>query len=114
MLNTRIKPRLKFALRVLLAVVGISTTIFATEHERKNLRKKEAWENNLITKTLWCIGNQTNKMAKQPKPTTSSKPGSLGSIYTGPKSQDPGVLKAQADKAKAAAIAIAYKKKAGK
>ena len=52
-------------------------------------------------------------MAKQPKP-SSSKPGSLGSIYTGPKSQDPGVLKAQADKAKADAIAIAYKKKAGK
>jgi len=37
----------------------------------------------------------------------------LGSIYTGPKSQDPGVLKAQADKAKRDSIikAASLKKK---
>lgn len=46
-------------------------------------------------------------MAKKIK-TTSSKPGSLGSIYTGPKSQDPGVLVAQQKKAKRDSVAKAY------
>ncbi len=46
---------------------------------------------------------------KPPKQTNTG--GSLGSIYTGPKSKDPGVLKAKADKAKRDSIALSYKKK---
>jgi len=60
----------------------------------------------LLIKTLWCIGNQTNSMAKQPKP------GSLGSIWTGSNATNPAIVKAKADKAKADAAAAAYAKKA--
>ena len=60
----------------------------------------------LLTNTLWCIGNQTNSMAKQPKS------GSLGSIWTGSNATNPAIVKAKADKAKADAAAAAYAKQA--
>lgn len=48
-----------------------------------------------------------SKKVQPPKKTNVG--GSLGSIYTGPKNQDPGVLKAKADKAVRDSVAAAYK-----
>lgn len=49
-------------------------------------------------------------MAKKTKPTSKPAPNpySLGSIWTGPKSEDPGVLLAQKNKAKRDSVAKAY------
>ena len=50
-------------------------------------------------------------MAMKKKADDVSSAGGLGDIYTGPKERNPGVLKAQSDKAKADAFAASYKKK---
>ena len=51
------------------------------------------------------------KTKSQPPKKQANTGGSLGDIWTGPKSQDPGVLKAKADKAKRDSVADSYKKK---
>lgn len=54
---------------------------------------------------------QSQKGGSKPPKKQTNTGGSLGSIYTGPASQNPGVLKAQADKAKRDSVAASYKKK---